>query len=63
VKLTRLIYPARGVKKFRQNAGFTLIEILLVMSLMAAMMSMIYASLNVGVRAWDAGEARVSEAA
>lgn len=62
MKLTRLIYPARGVKKFRQNAGFTLIEILLVMSLMAAMMSMIYASLNVGVRAWDAGEARVSEA-
>jgi general secretion pathway protein J len=51
----------RGNTRF-SGAGFTLIEILLVMTLMAAMMGMIYASLNVGVRAWDAGDARVSEA-
>ena len=47
----------------RQDArGFTLIEILLVMTLMAAMMGMIYASLNVGIRAWDAGDVRVAQA-
>ena len=42
--------------------GFTLLELLLAITLMAAMMAMIYASLNVGVRAWDAGDARVAEA-
>ncbi len=46
----------------RSARGFTLIEILLVMTLMAVMMGMIYASLNIGVRAWDAGDARVAEA-
>ena len=51
----------RDITRFASD-GFTLIEILLVMALMAVMMGMIYASLNVGVRAWDAGDARVSEA-
>ena len=42
--------------------GFTLLELLLAITLMAAMMAMIYAALNVGIRAWDAGDARVTEA-
>ncbi len=42
--------------------GFTLIEIMLAITLLAMMMAMIYASLNVGIRAWDAGDARVAAA-
>lgn len=49
----------RGVGR---QAGFTLIEMLLAISLLAMMMGMIYASLNVGIRAWDAGDSRVAEA-
>ncbi len=44
-----------------RSHGFTLIELLLAITLMAVMMGMIYAALNVGVRAWDAGDARVAE--
>jgi len=58
----RSIAFSRSASRRRSLRGFTLIEILLVMTLMAAMMGMIYASLNVGVRAWDAGDARVAEA-
>ena len=46
----------------RSVNGFTLIELLLAITLLAAMMGMIYAALNVGVRAWDAGDARVAQA-
>ena len=49
-------------RRSRRLAGFTLIELLLAITLLAAMMGIIYASLNVGVRAWDAGDARVAEA-
>lgn len=42
--------------------GFTLIEMLLAITLLAAMMGMVYSSLNIGIRAWDAGDARVAEA-
>ncbi len=50
----------RAINRFN---GFTLIELLLAITLLAIMMGMIYASLNVGIRAWDAGDARVTEAA
>ncbi len=42
--------------------GFTLIETMLAITLLALMMAMIYASLNIGIRAWDAGDARVAAA-
>ncbi len=41
--------------------GFTLIEMLLTLSLLAAMMVLIYTSLNLGIRAWNTGDARVTE--
>jgi general secretion pathway protein J len=44
------------------SAGFTLIELMLAITLLAVMMGMIYAALTVGVRAWDTGDARVTEA-
>jgi general secretion pathway protein J len=45
----------------RKQSAFTLLEMLLAITLLAMMMSMIYASLNVGIRAWDAGDSRVAE--
>lgn len=48
--------------KFRVARGFTLIETMLAITLLALMMGMIYASLNIGIRAWDAGDARVAAA-
>lgn len=42
--------------------GFTLIEMLLALTLLAAMMVMVYTGLNLGVRAWNAGDAHVTEA-
>lgn len=43
-------------------AGFTLLEVLVGLTLLGVMLILIYASLNVGLRAWDTGEKRVSEA-
>ena len=43
--------------------GFTLLEMLVGLTLLGVMLILIYASLNVGLRAWDTGEKRVSEAA
>jgi general secretion pathway protein J len=48
--------------KIKATRGFTLLEVLLALTLLAMMMGMIYASLNIGIRAWDAGDARVAEA-
>ena len=43
-------------------AGFTLLETLVGLTLLGVMLILIYASLNVGLRAWDTGEKRVAEA-
>lgn len=43
--------------------GFTLIETMLAITLLAMMMGLIYAALNIGMRAWDTGETRVESAA
>jgi general secretion pathway protein J len=48
--------------KIRQSAGFTLLETILAITLLALMMAMIYAALTVGLRAWDAGDKRVTAA-
>ena len=41
--------------------GFTLIELLIGLTLLALMMLLVYSALNVGIRSWDAGDARVGE--
>ena len=46
----------------RQSSGFTLLETILAITLLALMMAMIYAALTVGLRAWDAGDKRVTAA-
>ena len=43
-------------------AGFTLLETLVGLTLLGVMLILIYSSLNIGLRAWDTGEKRVSEA-
>lgn len=43
-------------------AGFTLLETLIGLTLLGVMLVLIYSSLNVGLRAWDTGEKRVSVA-
>ena len=45
------------------SSGFTLLEMLLGLTLLVAMMAMVYGALRLGVRAWDAGDQRVTEAA
>jgi len=43
------------------HQGFTLIEILIGMSLLSVMMLLLFASLRVCVRNWDAGEAKINQ--
>jgi len=40
----------------RQEGGFTLIELVLAMTLLAAMMALLWGGLTFAIRAWDAGE-------
>jgi len=40
----------------RRQAGFTLVELVVAMVLLAAMMLLLYSGLNFAVRGWDAGE-------
>ncbi len=45
----------------RKAFGFTLIEVLIGMSLLSIMMLLIFSSLRISVRNWDAGEERILE--
>ena len=45
-----------------RHRGFTLLETLVGLTLLGVMLILIYSALNVGLRAWDSGEKRVSEA-
>lgn len=47
----------------KRASGFTLLEMLLGLALLALMMVLIYSALNFGLRAWNTGDARVTEAA
>ncbi len=42
--------------------GFTLLEMLIGLSLLGVLLILVYAALSVGVRAWDSGDRRVAEA-
>lgn len=44
------------------NVGFTLLELLVALTLLGAMLILIYSALNIGLRAWDTGEKRVTQA-
>jgi len=47
-------------KASRRNAGFTLMEVLVVMTIMGLMMPLIYANVRAGVTAWVQGQVHVS---
>lgn len=44
--------------RYRSQNGFTLLEILIAMTLMSMVLVMVYAGLNFAMRSWDAGEER-----
>ena len=44
-----------------QSAGFTLIELIIALSLLALMSAVMFGSLSMAGRAWDGGEAKVGE--
>jgi general secretion pathway protein J len=41
----------------RRNAGFTLIELVVAMTILGAMMLLLYSGLSFGLRSWDVGDA------
>ncbi len=56
--------PAKGGihPNFRERQiGFTLVEVLIGMTLLAVMMALIFGAFRIGVTSWDAGEKRVIE--
>lgn len=44
-------------------AGFTLLELLIAMSLLGFILALLFAGMRLGARSWDAGEARVEKSA
>jgi general secretion pathway protein J len=46
------------VRSRRAQAGFTLLETVMAMVLLAAMLGMLFGGLRAGIRAWDAGSGR-----
>ena len=52
-----------GLSCKRSNtAGFTLLEMLVGLTLLGVLLILIYSALNIGLRAWDTGDQRASEA-
>lgn len=48
--------------KRSNTAGFTLLEMLVGLTLLGVLLILIYSALNIGLRAWDTGDQRASEA-
>lgn len=46
----------------RAQAAFSLLEMMIALALLGLLLVLVYASLQTGVRAWDSGDARASEA-
>ena len=46
----------------RHRQGFTLLELLVGLTLLGVLLILIYSALNIGLRAWDTGEQRAGEA-
>jgi general secretion pathway protein J len=46
-----------------REGGFTLIELVIALSLLVVMLALLWGSLNFAVRSWDTGEARAAQAA
>lgn len=42
--------------------GFTLLEMMIALTLLGVLLILVYSSLNLGIRAWDSGDRRVAEA-
>lgn len=55
-------WPTASARR-HHDTGFTLLELLIGLTLLALMMVMMYSALNLGIRAWDTGDARAGEAA
>ncbi|MBL8519165.1 MAG: prepilin-type N-terminal cleavage/methylation domain-containing protein [Betaproteobacteria bacterium] len=51
------------MRRIRLARGFTLLEMLIGLSLLGMLLILVYASLNIGVRAWDSGDRHVAAAA
>jgi len=59
-----MVVPACPTRRpaSRRRAGFTLMEVLVVMTIMGLMMPLIYANVSTGVTAWVQGQTHVSHA-
>ena len=54
--------PARDPRVARRLAGFTLIELMVALLLLALMSSVLYGSLSLSATSWDRGEAKAEQA-
>ena len=50
-----------AVTSLKRQSGFTLIEVLIGMSLLSLIMLLLFGSLRISARNWDAGEQRIAE--
>ena len=49
------------MRALKSSSGFTLIELMLALMLMAGMASILYGSLNLAARSWDGGETKAEQ--
>ncbi|MGE0083274.1 MAG: type II secretion system protein J [Desulfococcaceae bacterium] len=61
MKSAQLIWPVKSVmkKKDKHNCGFTLLELLISLTIVAVIVVLIFSALRIGVRAWEKGEENV----
>ncbi len=45
----------------QKEYGFTLLEVLIAMSLLSIMVVLLFSSLKVGAESWDKGESKIAE--
>ncbi len=59
MKFLRSKYAWRRPK----HGGFTLLELIISLALLGMLLLLLYSGLNIGIRAWDTGDAKVAQAA